>query len=462
MKTDRVATFGVLDKKRQLKVKRREERQAAAAARQSRCEKELEEMTAMSSLESESDEETEEDTNTVYPPSEGEPSHKHKKTGTNIFIPHDILSRPSVVSLATRLKMSPMQQAAFTCGLVAESGGECTHLSASYATADRARRQVLETISEEQHKQWTPPPLCTLHWDSKLTPMLSNERQLEERLTVVVGDAERLKLLGVPAYKKQTNEACGVIIARLTCKLLQDWCCADQVVNMAFDTTASNTGHLTAACIAIQLSLGRPVLWSGCRHHIGEVLLNQVFTDLKVESSRSPEVTLFTRLREKWNLLPQVSSSQWSRYIPGNPEQPLLGNLHAELVRCAKEVTDHKRGDYHEFVQLCLVFLDADGEEQTGANKDCWFGMHQLHIDPEFMSLDVKEWATNAAFKKSEVNVRAMNMLNDCAERGVKLTSDFVAVARKEQHLQNVLQAVEHDRNQQPNLRRCKRKLIPE
>ncbi|KAI4815765.1 hypothetical protein KUCAC02_005892 [Chaenocephalus aceratus] len=42
MKTDRVATFGVLDKNLQLKVKRREERQAAAAAaRQSRCEKEL-------------------------------------------------------------------------------------------------------------------------------------------------------------------------------------------------------------------------------------------------------------------------------------------------------------------------------------------------------------------------------------------------------------------------------------
>ncbi|XP_034087493.1 uncharacterized protein LOC117556300 [Gymnodraco acuticeps] len=51
MKTDRVATFGVLDKKLQLK--RREERQAAAAARQSRCENELEEMTAMSSLVSE-------------------------------------------------------------------------------------------------------------------------------------------------------------------------------------------------------------------------------------------------------------------------------------------------------------------------------------------------------------------------------------------------------------------------
>jgi len=48
--------------------------------------------------------------------------------------------------------MSPMQQAAFTRGLVAESGGECTHLSLSYTTADKARRQVLETINEEQHK----------------------------------------------------------------------------------------------------------------------------------------------------------------------------------------------------------------------------------------------------------------------------------------------------------------------
>lgn len=34
------------------------------------------------------------------------------------------------------------------------------------------------------------------------------------------------------------------------------------------------------------------------------------------------------------------------------------------------------------------------------ANKNCWFEMHQLHIDPKCMSLDVKEWANNAAFKK--------------------------------------------------------------
>ena len=67
--------------------------------------------------------------------------------------------------------------------------------------------------------------------------------------------------------------------------------------------------------------------------------------------------------------------------------------------------------------------------------------------------------ATSEAFQVGVANVRAINVVNDCAERGVKLTSDFVTAARGEQHLQNVLQAVEHDRSEQPKLRCCRRKL---
>ena len=67
---------------------------------------------------------------------------------------------------------------------------------------------------------WIPPPLLTLHWDSKLTTTLANVRQLEERLTVVVGDYTALKLPDVPAYTKGNNEMCGTIVARLTCELL--------------------------------------------------------------------------------------------------------------------------------------------------------------------------------------------------------------------------------------------------
>ncbi|KAJ4945458.1 hypothetical protein JOQ06_023143 [Pogonophryne albipinna] len=158
-------------------------------------------------------------------------------------------------------------------------------------------------------------------------------------VTVVVGDAERLKLLGVPAYMKGTDEPCGMIIARLTLH--------------------------RSACIAIQLSLGRPLLWSGCRHHIDEVLLSHIFTDLKVKTSRSPEVTLFTRLRDNWDLVPHKDSGQLSRYIPDEAEPPFLGKLRAELIACAAGVLDYKRGDYREFVQLCLVYLGADSAAHT-------------------------------------------------------------------------------------------------
>ena len=99
---------------------------------------------------------------TAPPQAEKTPSIRERKTGTIAFIPPDILSRPSLVSLATRLKITPMQQAAFTRGLIVESSDNMANVSTSYATADRSLRHVRKAISEEQHKQWTLTP-PTLH-----------------------------------------------------------------------------------------------------------------------------------------------------------------------------------------------------------------------------------------------------------------------------------------------------------
>ena len=66
-------------------------------------------------LESESEEDSDTDAIATLP-AENTP-FRHKKTGTTGFIPPDILSRQSLVSLATRLKITPMQPA-FTRGLI--------------------------------------------------------------------------------------------------------------------------------------------------------------------------------------------------------------------------------------------------------------------------------------------------------------------------------------------------------
>ena len=101
------------------------------------------------------------------------------------------------------------------------------------------------------HEEWDQPKLYSFNWDSKLLPSLTNQYNKEERLVVSVGDVNNIKLLGVPGYKPGTDRKSGEIITELTADLLQAWNCADSACNMVFDTTASNTGQVSAACILL-------------------------------------------------------------------------------------------------------------------------------------------------------------------------------------------------------------------
>ena len=89
-------------------------------------------------------------------------------------------------------------------------------------------------------------------------------------------------------------------------------------------------------------------------------------------------------------------------------------------------------------------------------NQDSWFILQLLQIDHNFLTEDVESWPDSAAYQESAANVEALNVINDCTERGVKLSTDFLAAARSEEHYQNILQVVEQDRQQTPNLRKRK------
>ena len=641
MQSNRSASFGAFDKVLAQKIARRQVRDVAALKRLKHARGEIEtlqlsvlsEVLTDGSNEDSSDESEESacvseddvDLRTKSGSKDEIPPKSKKPTGTMAFIPPDLLSRPNLVSLATRLKMTPTQQAAFTQGLITESGGDVSMVASSYATADRARRKVVGEIATQIQDNWQPPKLLTLHWDGKLTPTLNNPRITEERMTVVVGDASQLKLLGVKSYFKSKDMSVGEIIANLTSKLLMEWHCSDRIINMTFDTTSSNTGHLTAACIAIQAKLHRALLWSGCRHHVGEVLLSHVFTDLKIEASKSPDVTLFTRLQSNWDLMPH-NSTQTVPFRPADHNiqaQQLLSTMKAEMIAHAAKDVEFLRDDYQEFTELSLVYLSASKDEvkfrRPGAlhkarwmakliyslkialfemqigelppgtittrhqvakmrrfatfiihvygvwwitcknavdspwndlqlykrlleyevvdkdmsqsairafnrhlwyltaemiplalfsgcvpiserqaladallklrpvnaleaplnrfgngwgkprfplsiecstrlcdlvGVDSWFTINRLQLDTSFLEIPASEWSKSDAYISSAANVEALNVVNDCAERGVKLASDFVATARSDEHFQHVLQVVEKDRKDTPNLRR--------
>ena len=89
-------------------------------------------------------------------------------------------------------------------------------------------------------------------------------------------------------------------------------------------------------------------------------------------------------------------------------------------------------------------------------NSNSWFTLHILQVNTDFLTEDVNDWSNSSAYQEPLANDGVINVINDCAKRGVKLSADFLCVARDEQHYQNVLQVVEQARKNMPNLKKRK------
>ena len=82
-----------------------------------------------------------------------------------------------------------------------------------------------------------------------------------------------------------------------------------------------------------------------------------------------------------------------------------------------------------------------------------------LNINSSFLREPVTEWHKNEDFLASKNVVSSLSVVNNSAERGVKLCSDFVGTSKKENKFQDIIQVVENNRNMLPNQR--KRHLEP-
>lgn len=71
-----------------------------------------------------------------------------------------------------------------------------------------------------------------------------------------------------------------------------------------------------------------------------------------------------------------------------------------------------------------------------------------LKLDTSFLSVDPTEWKDRPDFSSALQTVKALRVVNDCAERAVKLATDFnQALTRDEEQRQLLFQVVEYHRN---------------
>ena len=80
-----------------------------------------------------------------------------------------------------------------------------------------------------------------------------------------------------------------------------------------------------------------------------------------------------------------------------------------------------------------------------------------LRISETFFIVKVEHWDNLEEYIKAQKIVSSLKIVNDAAERGVKLGSDFLGTAKIEDRYQNTLQVVENERNYLPNQRKRKK-----
>ncbi|KAK2717035.1 hypothetical protein QYM36_007247 [Artemia franciscana] len=159
----------------------------------------------------------------------------------------------------------------------------------------RAKHRIRSSASIRAKFQSDVP--LVVHWDGKLIPDLIGKEKVD-RLPVLVSGKEVLQLLTVAKLPSGTGEA----PASAVFGAIEDWGIPGNIRAMCFDTTSSNTGRISGACVLLEQKLGKELLSLACRHHIMELVIGAAFR-VCMGSTSSPEVPLFKRFQDYWRFI---------------------------------------------------------------------------------------------------------------------------------------------------------------
>lgn len=169
----------------------------------------------------------------------------------------------------------------------------------------RSRRLARTANAAQERASFTADGPLLLHWDDKLLPDVTGEgdQYTVDRVEVLVSSPEDFeKLLGVPKIERGTGEAQAVACV----DTIDQWDIRSKIRGLVFDTTASNTGLHSGACIIIEKALGRELVWIPCRYHIFELLLSAAFRSVSCPTV-GPETRRFKRFQKEWCKVDQTA-----------------------------------------------------------------------------------------------------------------------------------------------------------
>jgi len=94
-----------------------------------------------------------------------------------------------------------------------------------------------------------------------------------DRFAVIATGINFQQLLEIPEVSAGTR----LEISSAVFDTLESWALLDKTQSFVFDTTASNNGRYNGACTLLENKLDRDIIFFGCRHHIFEIILVDIF-----------------------------------------------------------------------------------------------------------------------------------------------------------------------------------------
>ncbi|KAK2725446.1 hypothetical protein QYM36_000064 [Artemia franciscana] len=214
----------------------------------------------------------------------------------------------------------------------------------------RAKHRIHSSASIRAKFQSDVP--LVVHWDGKLIPDLIGKEKVD-RLPVLVSGKEVLQLLTVAKLPSGTGEA----QASAVFGAIEDCGIPGNIRAMCFDTTSSNTGRISGACVLLEQKLGKELLSLACRHHIMELVIGAVFR-VCMGSTSSPEAPLFKRFQDYWRF---IDTDKYETGIAADDVARLVDDIKQSTIDFANKHLEQgqPRDDYKEFLELVLIFLGA-------------------------------------------------------------------------------------------------------
>ena len=140
----------------------------------------------------------------------------------------------------------------------------------------------------------------------------------------------------------------------------------------------------------------------------------------------------------------------------GQTPKEIKEEMRMKLQLCAGETSTKRIG--LESGGFGKPFLPSLPEKDTSPASligvDSWRYFSITGIKCDFLHLEVDEWDENAEYLRGKIITNNLEVVNEAAERGVKLCYDFLHVSKDEKRLQDVLQVVEEARKIDPNQRK--------